>query len=142
MRRHLVSLPFSSLRLITISAYRPLDLSPQSDFFSPVRRLQPRNAHHRPRGRRWRESGKDGGRWTSCYICNIFAFTIFQLVCILEPLLFSSTLVLDFFSLSLPSPPSSLYVRIATGGCWTLWLFRLLDHRLHGAIVLFVFSSA
>lgn len=85
---------------------------PQSGFFSPVsaaRRLQPRNAHRRPRGWRRRESGKEGtGRRTSCYICNVFAFTIFQLVCILEPLLLASTLVPSiFFSLS-PPPPSSL----------------------------------
>lgn len=44
------------------------------------------------RGRGWREQG---GRRASCYICNIFAFTIFQLVCILEPLLLASLFIFD-----------------------------------------------
>lgn len=58
---------------------------------------------HGEPARKWREQG---GRRASCYICNIFAFTIFQLVCILEPLLLASLFTFDSallfpFSLSL-----------------------------------------
>lgn len=81
------------------------------------------------RGKRekgWREQG---GRWASCYICNVFAFTIFQLVCILEPLLLASLLALDsdlpplsFLSLS------SLCSNYRWCGCCTfpsLWTITL-----------------
>lgn len=133
--------------------------SPQSGFFSPVstaRKLQPRNAHRHPREWWRRESdrreiktetqrkrereggeGEQGGRRASCYICNIFAFTIFQLVCILEPLLLASTLVLSIFSSSSCLPLR--YARTTTGECYTLHLSRLLNHRPNGAIVLSVF---
>lgn len=60
-------------------------------------------------GRGWRRKARREGRrrWrrrrASYYICNIFAFTIFQLVCILEPLLplAHTWRAHDFF----PSPP-------------------------------------
>ena len=105
MHGHLVSLPFSFLRLIIVSAYRPL--SAIWLFFA--------DAHCNPAtpivAHEGGGEGKDRGRWTSCYICNIFAFTIFQLVCILEPLLFTSTLVPSiFFSFFFSPPPSSLYM--------------------------------
>lgn len=61
-------------------------------------------------------------RQTSCYICNVFAFTIFQLVCILEPLLLASTLVPSIFFLPLSPRLPLRYARNASSGCCTLRL--------------------
>jgi len=99
--------------LTSVGAYRPLFPSPQSGFFfcQFPRRVgcnpaTPIIAHKGGGGNQARR--EQGGRRTSCYICNVFAFTIFQLVCILEPLLLASTLVPSIFSFSPPLPSSSL----------------------------------
>lgn len=137
-----------SLPLIPVSAYRlSLFPSPLSNFFFAgfhgAQVATPQRPSSPTRVKRRRESGEEreqGGRRASCYICNVFAFTIFQLVCILEPLLLASTLVLSIFSPSSRLP--LCYARTATGECRTLRFSRLLDHRVRGAIVLSVFPCA
>lgn len=106
---------------------------PQSDFF----RRFPRRAGCNPAtpivtdegGRETQREEECGGkseeveRAASCYICNIFVFTIFQLIYILEPLLFASTLRSPFFPhFSVPSrSPVAILVleSLVTGGCCT-----------------------
>lgn len=68
------------------------------------------------------KQGERGGPRAGCYICNIFAFTIFRLVCILEPALTRLHFALSIltplshsfhFSLYAPEPPlvdGALYV--------------------------------
>lgn len=129
-----------------LGAYHPLFPSPQSAFF--FRRF-PRCAScnpatpivaHESGGEGNQARREQGGRRAGCYICNVFAFTIFQLVCILEPLLLASTLVPSIFSPSSRLPLR--YARTTTGECCTLRLSRLLDHRPRGAIVLSAFPCA
>lgn len=136
---------FCPLPLISVGAYHPLFPSPQSGFFSPVSRRTSCNPAtpiiaHESSGEGNQARREQGGRRASCYICNVFAFTIFQLVCILEPLLLASTLVPSIFSPSSRLPLR--YGRTATGECCTLRLSRLLDHRPRCAIVLSVFPCA
>lgn len=100
----------SPLSLISVGAYRPLFPSSQSGFF--FRRFSRRAGcnpatpivAHEGSGGGNQARRVPGGRRASCYICNVFAFTIFQLVCILELLLLASTLVPSiFFSPFLPA---------------------------------------
>lgn len=66
----------------------------------------------REREKEWSASRERAG----CYICNVFSFTIFQLVCILEPL-FVRFYSLDFSLLLFAMFESSL------AGCCTLDAF-------------------
>lgn len=65
--------------------------SPATPIALPTR-VEVEGGWHGRSERGWREQGD---RRASCYICNVFAFTIFQLVCILEPLLLASLFVFD-----------------------------------------------
>lgn len=85
--------------------------------------------------RGWREQGD---RRASCYICNVFAFTIFQLVCILEPLLLASLFAFDSALLF----PFSLFTVFEPPLMWMLHFSLPLDHRPCAAIVLSVLSRA
>lgn len=63
-----------------------------------------------------------------CYICNVFAFTIFQLVCILEPLFYSPPL----YSLDSSPLPFAMFESSSS----LAWCLSLLSRCPRAAIVL------